>query len=90
MHVQLTFRSKPELQRNLKQMLDFTSQRSEFDPQTSQPTQDDEAACHRYEQSKYVSERWKCTGCKIHEDIESIEDRVEEYLDELDGYYIHP
>ena len=79
-----------ELRRNLKQMLDFTSQRSEFDPQTSQPTQDDEAACQRYEQSPYVSERWKCTGCKIHEDIESIDDIVDEYLDELDGYYIHP
>ena len=72
MHVQLNFRSSLQLHQTLLQALDFTSQRSEFEPQTSQPSQYEEYVCMRYDSSRYVSERWKFAGCKIHDDFESI------------------
>ena len=90
MHVQLTFDSVEALQKSLQHVLDFTSQRSEIDPQTSQPSAVDEAICRRYRGSPLISARWKFAGCKIQEDIESIDGSVAEYLDVLDGYYIQP
>ena len=90
MHVQLAFDSVEELQQSLRQVRDFTSQRSEIEPQTSQPSEADEAICRRYDGSPFITARWKFAGCKIQEDIESIADSVAEHLDYIDGYYIQP
>ena len=90
MHVQLSFRSPQLLHQCLRRALDFTSQRSEFEPQTSQPLPEEEAVCMRYDGSQYISERWKFAGCKIQEDVESILGRVDQHLDDIDGFYIHP
>ena len=73
MHVHLVFRSEKEMEEALKHDLDFTSQRyATDDPQSSQPTEEDDSICKWYEGKEFVSPRWKFEGGKIQEDIKSI------------------
>ena len=93
MHVQMGFKSSNEMENALKHELNFTSQRfTAGDPQSSQPSEEDDSTCKWYKGKKYVSPRWKFKGSKIHEDVKSLvpEWEVGEYINAIGGYYVHP
>ena len=72
MHVQMGFKSSNEMENALKHELNFTSQRfTAGDPQSSQPSEEDEIICKWYKGKEYISPRWKFEAGRIRDDIKS-------------------
>ena len=77
MHVQLMFRDSNAVHACFKSVLDFTSQRcTTDDPQSSQPTNEDERLCERYYEDNFMSDRWEFVDRRIVVDIRLVAEPV--------------